>query len=152
MTVLPVTLSYFTRHAVQASSGEVCVLDGKEVAFIRFMGKVIEGSREVDGLTTLYVVEDAISPGNVPILVFASASEKDEEEEDVFSYTPAVEVEPLLPDVYYTFHGIPRYLSVTRGTPPTHIHVDIYSVRRVADMNELTFHGLDCIHTHLVHK
>lgn len=150
MSVYPVMLGYLTRGAKKADYGEVCLLDNKPLEFIRFMGQVVAGSMEREGPTTLYSVRDALSGAEVPILMFSRLAGS--EPEDVFAEVEVAPDEVLEPDVYYTFHGVPRFLSTARGSPPTHIHVDVYSSRKVVDMNELTFHGLDCIHSHLQRK
>lgn len=151
MSVFPVSLIYLTREAKKADYGEVCVLEGKELDLVRFMGQVVPGSMETQGRTTLYLVADALSAAVVPVLQYARGG-GEEAEEELFATKDVLPDEVLQPSVYYTFHGVPRMLSVTRGTPATHVHIDLQSARRVTDMNELTFHGLDCIYSHIQAK
>lgn len=150
MSVVPVSLSYLIREATKADYGEVCVLGGRELELVRFMGQVVPGSMETEGCTTLYLVADALSGAVVPVLQYArSAAVEGEVEDELFMIKDVLPEEVLAPSVYYTFHGVPRILSTARGTPPTHVHIDLQSARRVTDMNELTFHGLDCIYSHI---
>lgn len=157
MSITPVTLTQLRG----AEKGEEAVLhlDGRGISMVKFMGSVSSVLLQRDGPTsTLYYIQDALSGGCMACLVYDEVKHGDEELVSDEALLEGRAVTPVLqrrvqlaPDTYYVFHGVPRYLDKSRGEPRSHIHIDIVHARPMTDPNELTYHGLDAIHTHLLH-
>jgi hypothetical protein len=156
MSIKPVTLTQL--HGA-TKVDDVLHVDGRELSMVKFMGSVSSVLAKRDGPTsTLYYIQDALSGGCLACLVYDEVKHGEEEvvtdEALLEGHTVARALErrqELVVDKYYMFHGVPRYLDKSRGQPRSHIHIDVVHARLVTDCNELTYHGLDVIHTHLLH-
>lgn len=160
MSITPVTLTQLNK-TVQL--GEVLSLyadAARPLAMVKFIGMVSHTlPKKVGATSTMYFIQDALSSACSPVLIYDPVREGDEKEQQVGDEAllsgaplPGVVREELREGVYYAFYGIPRYLPKARGAPRTHIHIDIERARLITDFNELTFHGLEVIHSDLTSK
>jgi len=161
MSIVPVTLTQLNR-AVQVGDAKdalsLYTQPIKPLSLIKFIGMVSTALPKKMGATsTLYFIQDALSSACSPALLYDPVADdddgKDQQSRDEAlldgKALPGDKREELQEGVYYVFHGSPRYLRKERGAPRTHIHIDIVHARVLVDFNELTYHGLDVIHTDL---
>jgi hypothetical protein len=156
-TVRTVSLHHVLKHSTYDEGSKQFLLDGQPLHFAYFVGMVVEGKEKHTARMSMYNVRDAHSAPVVCALVHhmpTNAAANGQEEADPLAVTSTEVAEPS-PDmtlergVYYAFHGVFLRLDKARGQPATRIHFHLQHARRVADMNEVTFYGLDCVHTHL---
>jgi len=158
--VRTVSLHHVLAHSTYDEESKHFVLDGQPLHFAYFVGQVVEGKEKHTARISMYNVRDAHSAPIISALVHhipVNSTGKKEEDADPLAptSTDAAPSAPQQPDmmlergVYYAFHGVFLRLDKARGQPATRIHFHLQHARRVADMNEVTFYGLDCIHTHL---
>lgn len=153
-TLRPVTLTQLL--TVQNCGKDVPLkVDGEDVHRVKFIGMLSDKPPVHLDTCSVYIVQDALSSASIAVLVYNL--EDTTEQVDDFSgdgrtaapvpaTTTAVVFEP---NVYYAFFGALLMLKKQRGTPKTNVHVEIHSARKLVDMNELTFHGLEALNTHL---
>lgn len=152
-TVRPVTL---TQLLTLQNCGEDVPfkLDGADLHRVKFIGKLTDKAPVHTSLCSVYIFQDALSSASVGVLVYNLV---DSEDGDDFSgdASQAKVKSPPPPmvfeqNVYYACFGALRMLKKQRGSPKTNVHVELHHARKLSDMNELTFHGLEAVHTHLL--
>lgn len=155
-TIRPVTLTHLL--TVQNCGDDVPLkLDGHDLHRIKFIGMLTDKPPVHTSACSVYILQDALSSASIGVLVY-NLADSEEDEADDFSgdvkKTPATtsaKAPPMTfePNMYYACFGALRMLKKQRGTPKTNVHVELHHARKLTDMNELTFHGLEAIHTHL---
>ena len=166
---VPVTAHMVLVNARFESSISRYCLDEKPVHFVRMVAQAAS-MRDVSPRQTIVYLSD--TTGVVAAIFSNEGANTDkpltakqrvqEEEEDILdakkkaTYTPmeAHDV-PLAqrhidPDVYYDVRGYLTWQRQKRGMPRSHAHLCVTHARRVTDMNQITAHMLECIHTHLL--
>lgn len=104
---------------------------------VKLVVKVVgEEQEERNELTTVWTLEDG--SGSAGFFFFKKQG--------------STEAVSLLRNKYYAVVGSVNVLSRTRGAPATGVHVDVEHWRELEDMNELTFHFLECIYVEAQRK
>lgn len=170
INTVPLTMHTALQDAVfDASASRFRVYD-KPVHFVRVIG-VAASMRDVSSRQTICYVSDA--SGTIAAM-FSNESDDEgdagrtranrikEEDEDVLVTAKRSAFKPMEaaavpeaqrhmePGVYYELVGYLTWLRKKRGMPGSHTHLCVTRCRRVTDMNQVTHHFLDAIHTHLL--
>lgn len=157
-TIRPVTLTQLL--AVEHLGDDVPLrLDGADLHRVKFIASITDKPPVVNSTCSMYIFQDALSSASIGVLLYNLADSESEEEVDDLSGDSSVQkaatkkppLSPAVfePDVYYACFGALRLLKKQRGAPKTNVHVELHGWRKLTDMNELTFHGLEVVHTHL---
>ena len=167
---MPLTVKTILQDAVyDRESCRYRVHGDKVVHFVRVLG-TCASMRDVSDKQTIVYMSDGTG---TLALVFAPekketdspksvrARQKEEVEGDMLDegkratlqtmeYADTPEAQRYVPpDVYYEFTGYLTWMRRKRGMPRSHAHLCIRNARRVTDMNQVTHHMLECIHTYL---
>lgn len=152
-TIRPVTL---TQLMTVVNSGEdvPLKLDGADVHRVKFIGMLSDTPPVHTNTCSVYTVQDALSSASIAVLNYNVDDSKDDADDFSHDADKANKASgsPMViePNVYYAWFGALLFLKKARGNPQTHVHVHLHCARKLTDMNELTFHGLEALHTHLL--
>ena len=151
-TIRPVTLTQLL--SVEHCGEDVPLkLDGADLHRVKFIGMLSKKPPVHTSTCSVYLLQDALSSASIAVLVY-NLSDEDEDVDDFSGDTKkaAASTKPPVifePDMYYACFGALRFMKKQRGTPKTNVHVELHQARKLTNMNELTFHGLEALHTHL---
>lgn len=170
INTVPLTVHTAVTSAVFDSNESRFHVYDKPVHFVRMLAMASD-ARDVSSRQTICYVNDA--SGTIAAIFSNEQKEQDakpatracrikEEDEDVLvtakrsayqsmdaKNTPVAQ-RHMEPGVYYELVGYLTWLRKRRGTPPSHTHLCVTRHQRVTDMNQVTHHFLECIHTHLL--
>lgn len=163
INTVPITVKMILNDAVyDKEAGRFRVAD-KVVHKVRVVG-TCASMRDVSDTMTIVYLNDCTGT----LAVVFSVPKKDQKsssdgsDDDILVHHQKSQLAPMEfadvppaqrhiePDVYYEVTGLLTWMRRKRGMPRSHAHLCVHHARRVTDMNQITHHQLECIHTHLL--